>query len=404
MTVSAPQTPPPERQLFSPFHLRGLELSNRIAVSPMCQYSAVDGMPQPWHLMHLGGLALSGAGLVIAEATAVEARGRISKGCLGLWSDAQEAALSRLLGDIGRVSSAKIGVQLGHAGRKASCRSIFERWKGESLPPEEGAWPTIAPTATPFDEGWHRPLEATEADILGVIEAFAAAARRAVRAGFHLIEIHAAHGYLIHEFLSPLTNLRSDRWGGSVENRNRLAVEVARAVRAAVPEDYPVGFRLTGTDWHRDGLTLDDAVELARALKAEGVDYAVMSAGNIAPVANIPRTTLGHQVEFAARVRRETGLPTMAVGFILSAEQAEDILQQESADLIAIGRGFLDDPRWAWHAAATLGVDIEYPDQYVRARPNNWGGYSHVHGETVVHTTRQADRPPSAAWDRPAQA
>ena len=395
-------TPPrTESHLFSPLRLRGLDLPNRVVVSPMCQYSAVDGVAQPWHLIHLGGLALSGAGLVIAEATAVEERGRITHGCLGLYTDAQEAAFAQMLAAIRRHGQAKVGIQLGHAGRKASCRSIFERWKGESLPADEGAWQTIGPSAMPFDTDWHTPAEASEDDIAGVIAAFANAARRAHRAGFDLIEIHAAHGYLLHEFLSPLTNHRTDRWGGSAGNRNRIVIEIARAVRAALPEDMPVGFRLTSTDWHPEGLTLDDAVELARALQAEGADYAVMSAGNIAPVANIPRASPGHQVGFAARVRQETGLPTMAVGFILDGPQAEGIIASGQADMVAIGRGFLDDPRWAWHAAAALGVDIDYPAQYVRARANNWTGYAMIHGETQVTGTRQADRPPSASWDRP---
>ena len=394
-------TAPTQSHLFSPLRLRGLELPNRVVVSPMCQYSAVDGVVQPWHQIHLGGLALSGAGLVIAEATAVEERGRITHGCLGLYTDAQEAAFADLIASFRRYSTAKVGIQLGHAGRKASCRSIFKRWKGESLPPEEGAWTTIAPSAIAFDDGWHTPAEATEGDIAGVIAAFASAAQRAHRAGFDLIELHAAHGYLLHEFLSPLTNHRSDRWGGSAENRNRIAVEIARAVRAAVPAEMPVGFRLTSTDWHPDGLTLDDAVELARQLKAEGMDYAVMSSGNIAPVANIPRASPGHQVGFAARVRQEAGLPTMAVGFILDGPQAEQVVAGGEADMVAIGRGFLDDPRWAWHAAAALGVDIDYPPQYVRARANNWTGYAMIHGETHVTGSRQADRPPSASWDRP---
>jgi len=402
--MSAPDHTP-ERDsplLFSPFRLRRLELENRIVVSPMCQYAATEGLATPWHLIHIGGLALSGAGLVILEATATEARGRISKGCLGLYSDAHEAALRDLLVKARLHGRSAIGVQLGHAGRRASCRSISERWRGDSLSAEEGAWQTIGPSALPYDDGWHTPLEASEADIAEIIASFAQAAGRAERAGFDMIEIHAAHGYLLHQFLSPLTNHRTDRWGGTQAGRNRLCLEVARAVRAAVSADFPVGIRMNSTDWHPDGLTLEDAVALTAELRDLGMDYAVMSAGNLSPLAKIPRATPGHQVEFAARVRRETGIAAMAVGFILDGPQAEQILRRGEADLIAVGRGFLDDPRWAWHAAAELGADVSYPAPYIRARPNNWTGYELIHQPTAAAISgRQADRPAAGAWDRP---
>ncbi|KPQ07740.1 MAG: Old Yellow Enzyme family NADH:flavin oxidoreductase [Rhodobacteraceae bacterium HLUCCA12] len=388
--------------LFSPFTLGPLRLENRIVASPMCQYSAVAGRVQPWHLVHLGGLALSGAGLVIAEATAVNAQGRITHGCLGLYDASHEAALGAILAQIRAFSPAALGIQLSHAGRRASARSIFERSKGESLPPDEGAWETVAPSALPVAPGWHRPRVMTGADIAQVIDDFAAAAARADRAGFDLVEIHAAHGYLLHQFLSPLTNRRTDDWGGDQPARNRLLIEVVRAVRAALPATRALGVRMTSTDWHPDGLTLDDAVALAQTLAALGVDYAVMSAGNLTPDVRIPAATPGHQVPFAARIRERAGLATMAVGQILDGPQAQAIVAEGGADLVAIARALLDDPRWAWHAAAALGVDIDYPPQYIRARPNNWTGYALVHGGAPeIASARQADRPPTALWDRP---
>ena len=391
--------------LFRPFRLGGLDLPNRIAASPMCQYSAVEGVAQPWHLVHLGGLALSGAGLVIAEATAVSPEGRITHGCLGLYSDAQEAALAAIIAEIRKFSGAAMGIQLGHAGRRASSRSIFERHKGESLPPGEGAWQTLAPSALPVGDGWHVPHAMTEAQIADLITAFASAAVRADRAGFDLIEIHAAHGYLLHQFLSPLTNRRQDGWGRDQAGRNRLLREVVRAVRAVWPAQKALGLRMTGTDWNPHGLTLEDAVALARAVRDLGVDYAVPSAGNLTPDVRIPPATPGHQVPFAARIRHDAGLASMAVGMILDGPQAEAILAAGDADLVAIGRGLLDDPRWGWHAAAALGVDLDYAPQYIRARPNNWRGYGLLRpGTPEIRDARQADRPATALWDRPERA
>lgn len=388
--------------LFTPLRLGGLALANRIVVSPMCQYSGVEGVMQPWHRMHLGGLALSGAGLLIAEATAVSAEGRISHGCLGLYSDAQTAALAALLAEIRSYSSAALGIQLGHAGRRASARSIFARSKGEALPPEEGAWPTIAPSALPVSADWPLPRAMTEEDIARLIDDFTAAARRADEAGFDLIEVHAAHGYLLHQFLSPVSNHRQDRWGGDQAGRNRLLVTIMERLRTLWPLEKALGVRMTSTDWHPDGLTMDDAVVLALQLKAIGVDYVVMSAGNLSPEVRIPPATPGHQVPFAARIRRETGLATMAVGQILDGQQADAIIRAGDAELVAVARGMLDDPRWGWHAAAALGVDIDYPPQYIRARPNNWTGHAVLHPQTPpVATSRQADRPASGLWDRP---
>lgn len=388
--------------LFSPFSLGGLQLGNRIVVSPMCQYSAIDGVAQPWHRVHLGGLALSGAGLVIAEATAVSPEGRITHGCLGLYTDRQAEALAGLLAEIRSYSSAALGIQLGHAGRRASARSIFARSKGEALPPEEGAWPSVAPSALPVSAEWPVPSAMNEAEIARVISDYTAAARRADRAGFDLIEVHAAHGYLLHQFLSPLTNHRQDRWGGDQAGRNRLLLAIMEEVRAIWPRTRALGVRMTSTDWHPEGLTLEDAAALARQIKDIGVDYVVMSAGNLSPDVRIPPATPGHQVPFAAHVRRGTGLATMAVGQILDGPQADAIIRAGEADLVAIGRAMLDDPRWGWHAAAALGVDIDYPPQYIRARPNNWTGHAALRPDTPkIGTNRQADRPASGLWDRP---
>ncbi len=390
--------------LFSQGRLGGLDLDNRLVVSPMCQYSGVDGVAQPWHLIHIGNLMMSGAGLVIMEATSVEAAGLGTHGCLGLYTDAQEEALSRLVVEARKLSSAKLGLQLTHTGRKAATRTIPERWRGEPLPPEEGAWKPVAPSPIAYDVGWQEPEELTEDGIWRIIRAFADSAVRADRAGFDLIEIHGAHGYLIHSFLSPITNLRTDGWGGSTEKRNRFAIEIVRAVRAVWPRDKALGFRMNSTDWTPEGSTLEDAVELAKALEAEGLDYVVMSSGNIKPGIAIPPATPGHQVPFATAVKKATGLTAMAVGMIAKPEQAEAIVASGEADFVALARPMLDDPRWGLHAAAALGADIRYPPQYIRARPNNWLGYGFVHPDArPPATTQQLDRPKSvSAWDRPA--
>lgn len=386
--------------LFSEGRIGGLALANRIVVSPMCQYSTRDGLVQPWHLVHLGGLAMSGAGLVIAEATAVEAVGRGTHGDTGLYSDDQERAFGDLIATLRTLAPAKLGIQLTHAGRKASARTIPERWRGEPLPIGEGAWSAVSSSALPFDRDWPVPAELDEDGIARVVAAFGHAAARARRAGFDLVEIHAAHGYLLHGFLSPIANRRSDRWGGSPENRMRLPLAVAAAVRAELPAEMPLGVRLNSTDWSPEGSTLDEAVALARQLEAEGVDYVVMSSGNIAPGIAIPPASPGHQVPFAARIKRETGLVAMAVGMIARPEQADAIVHAGDADFVAIARPMLENPRWGWHAAAALGVD--YPPPYLRARPNNWLGFAYVHPDArPPETTRQLDRPRSAAFDRP---
>jgi 2,4-dienoyl-CoA reductase-like NADH-dependent reductase (Old Yellow Enzyme family) len=389
--------------LFSEGRIGGVSIDNRVVVSPMCQYSAVDGAAQDWHLVHLGSLMMSGAGLVILEATAVEAVGRGTHGCLGLYDDAQEAALARLVDALRKLSPASIGLQLTHCGRKAATRTIPERWRGEPLPPEEGAWTPVAPSPIAYDEDWQVPEELDEAGILRIIDAFADSARRAARAGFDLLELHGAHGYLIHQFLSPITNRRTDRWGGSAGNRNRIAVEIVRAVRKAWPRERALGLRMNSTDWTPEGSTLDDAVALARALEAEGLDYVVMSSGNIRPGIAIPPAAPGHQVPFAKAIKDATGLAVMAVGMIVEARQAEEIVASGAADFVALARPMLDNPRWGIHAAAELGDDIAYPPPYIRARPNNWLGFRHVHPQAnPPASTLQLDRPRSvASWDRP---
>lgn len=391
--------------LFRPGILGGLTLDNRIVVSPMCQYSALEGAAQPWHLIHIGNLMMSGAGLVIMEATAVEDVGRGTHGCLGLYSDGHERALSDLVCEAKKLSTAKLGIQLTHTGRKGSTRTIPERWRGEPLPADEGAWTPVGPSPIAFDHGWATPAVLDTAGIQHIVDAFADSATRAARAGFDLVEIHGAHGYLLHSFLSPLSNRRADDWGGALENRMRFPLAVARAVRAAWPADRALGFRMNSTDWHPDGLSLEDAVVFAKELETIGIDYVVMSSGNIAPGISIPPASPGHQVPFATEIKNHTGLTAMAVGMIARPDQAETIIAAGQADFVAIARPFLDNPRWGLHAAATLGVDVPYPPQYLRARPNNWLGFSYVHPDAKPPaTTRQLDRPPSVAWDRPKSA
>jgi NADPH2 dehydrogenase len=388
--------------LFSPGRIGGVDLENRIVVSPMCQYSAVNGVAQPWHLIHIGNLMMSGAGLAIMEATAIEEIGRGTHGCLGLYTDSQEKALTDLVCEAKKLSATKLGIQLTHSGRKASTRTIPERWRGEPLPSEEGAWTPVGPSALPFDRHWAVPDELDEDGIDRIVRAFANSANRAFRAGFDLIEIHGAHGYLIHSFLSPLSNKRKDRWGGPLDNRMRFAISVARAVRDVCPANKALGFRINSTDWHPDGSTLDDAVFLAKALEGAGVDYVAMSSGNIAPGISIPPASPGHQVPFATAIKQQTGLAAMAVGMIARPDQAEAIIADQQADFVALARPMLDNPRWGVHAAAALGADISYPPQYIRARPNNWLGFSYVHPEARPPATRrQLDRPPSTGWDRP---
>ncbi|MGF7160386.1 2,4-dienoyl-CoA reductase-like NADH-dependent reductase (Old Yellow Enzyme family) [Rhodoligotrophos appendicifer] len=351
--------------LFSPFTLRGMTVANRIAVSPMCQYSAVDGSATDWHLMHYGKFALAGAGLVILEATHVEARGRITHGCLGLYSDENEAALARVLAFCRQHGTGRIGMQLSHSGRKGSACLPWEN-RGRPLSPEAGGWQNVAPSAIAYDAGWPEPLELDEAGIAEVTEAHVQAVRRAVRLGIDLIEVHIAHGYLLHSFLSPLTNQRRDRYGGSLDNRMRVPLAVFRAMRAAWPAERPMGVRLTTTDWVEGGWTPEDSDRFAQALAAEGCDYLTASSGGTSPAQVIP-VGEGHQVAFATRLRHASGLPTMAVGMIQDPHHAEAIIASGHADFVALARGMLHDPHWPWFAAATVSGDVSYPPQYIRA-------------------------------------
>ena len=355
-------------RLFSPITLGSLEIPNRIAVAPMCQYSADDGSANEWHLQHWMMLAMSGAGTVTIEATGVERRGRITHGCLGLYSDDNEAAAARTLAAARRVAApgTKFGIQLAHAGRKASTHVPWSQ-HGGALRRGEDPWQTIAPSALPYAD-WHTP-EALDLDgIRTVVAAFGAAAQRAVRAGFDFVEIHGAHGYLAHEFLSPLSNQRTDAYGGSLENRMRFLLEVAREVRAAVPAAMPVGTRLSVSDWADGGFNPDEAVIVARALKDAGVAFVCCSGGGLTPAQKI-HLSPGYMVPFAEKLRREAGIMTRAVGLIDEPGQAEAIIADGKADMVAFARAILADPRWPWRAAVVLGAEYHPPNQYARSAP-----------------------------------
>ena len=348
-------------QLFTPFTQRGLTLRNRIAVAPMCQYSAVDGVPDHWHLVHLGSRAVGGAAVVIAEATAVTAHGRISPQDVGLWNDAQREAwrpITRFIDTQGAIA----GVQLAHAGRKASSQRPWEG--GGAL--REGAWDTVAPSAMAFDEGWHTPQALDAAGLRQLVEDFRRAAERALVAGFRLVELHAAHGYLLHQFLSPLSNHREDAYGGSFENRTRLLREIIAAVREVWPAELPLWVRISATDWHEGGWDIEQSVRLARELPALGVDLVDVSSGGLVPHVKIPLGP-GYQVPFAARIRREAGIATGAVGLITESDQAARIVAQDEADIVLIARESLRDPYFPRRAAQELGASLEAPVQYRRA-------------------------------------
>lgn len=352
--------------LFSPFTLRGLVLPNRIVVSPMCQYSADNGKATAWHMMHLGGLAVSGAGMLCIEATAVEAQGRITLGDLGLWDDATEAALEPILAAVRKYSKTAVVMQLAHAGRKASSHLPWEG--GQSMPLSEGGWVTQAPSAIVQKEGEAPPVAIDKAGLARIRDAFTTTAQRAARLGLDGLEIHAAHGYLLHQFLSPISNRRTDPYGGSLENRMRFPLEVFDAVRAAFPADKPVGVRLSATDWLEGGWDIAQTITLALELKKRGVDWIDASSGGISSLQKIVLGP-GYQVGFAQAIKEATGLNTMAVGLITEPKQAEEYLASGKADLVALARGMLYDPRWAWHAAAELGATVEAPPPYWRALP-----------------------------------
>lgn len=355
--------------LFSPIQLRELTLANRIVVAPMCQYSATDGRASDWHVMHMGQFAVSGSGMFMTEATAVTPEGRISDRCLGLYSDETEEALARVITFCKAHGKAALCVQLAHAGRKGSTRS-----PETGLPPgplDDGGWQTVAPSAIPFDTGWPTPQALDEAGMGKIREAFVNAARRADRIGFDAIELHAAHGYLMAEFLSPLGNRREDAYGGSLENRMRFPLEVFDAVRAVWPDSKPLGIRISATEWVDDGWQLSDTITFAKELKNRNCDFIHISSGGGSPDAAI-KGGPGYQVPLATRVRQETGMVVIAVGLITDSRQAETIIRTEQADMVALGRHMLFDPHWAWRAASELGAEASYPYQYTRAHPSFW--------------------------------
>jgi len=353
--------------LFSPFQLRSVSFPNRIGVSPMCQYSSQDGFASDWHLVHLGSRAQGGAGLVIVEASAVVPEGRISSGDLGIWKDEHIPALARIVSFI-QAQGARACIQLAHAGRKGSMTPPFN---GERLlTPAEGAWQTVGPSPLAFSGDYAVPLALDESGIKAVVEAFRQATLRAFTAGFDAVEIHAAHGYLIHQFLSPLSNQRTDQYGGSFENRTRLALEIVDAVRGEWPAHLPLLVRISATDWAEGGWTVDESVELSRLFKQHGVDLVDVSSGGQVANAHIP-VGPGFQVQFAARIRREAGIPTAAVGLITGAVQANKVIAEDDADMVLMGRELLLDPYWPMHAAAVLGEPTSWPVQYLRAAPRH---------------------------------
>ena len=355
-----------DTHLFSPLTLRGVTLRNRVAVSPMCQYSSEDGFANDWHLVHLGSRAVGGAGLVLTEAAAIEARGRISPQDLGIWKDEHIDFLSRVTRFVSE-HGAVPGIQLAHAGRKASTYRPWADARGE-VPPTEGGWSVVGPSAEPFVDTYPQPTTLGEEELGEIVEAFADAAGRAVEAGFKVAELHAAHGYLLHSFLSPLVNTRTDAYGGSFEKRARLVLEVTDAVRAVWPGDLPLFVRISASDWTKGGWTVDDSVALARLLKARGVDLIDCSSGGAVPGVSIP-VGPGYQLPFAAQVKREAGIATGAVGLITEAEQADRIIREGEADVVLLARELLRDPYWPLHAARELGLSVEplWEPQYQRA-------------------------------------
>ncbi len=352
-------------RLFSSFHLRDTVFRNRIFVSPMCQYSSTDGMPTDWHLVHLGSRAVGGAGLVMVEATAVTPEGRISPADSGIWSDGHARAFKRVSEFIGK-QGAVPAIQLAHAGRKASTNSP---WKGNNpLAADSGGWQPVAPSAEPFAPGYPEPKALGKADLDRLVDTFAAAAERSLEAGFQVVEIHMAHGYLLHEFLSPLSNRRSDGCGGSLENRMRLPIRVAQAVRDTWPQHWPVFVRISATDWKEGGWDLPQSLQFSHRLKEAGIDLIDCSSGGLVPDAVIPAGP-GFQTPFATAIRREVGIPTGAVGMITQPTQAEQIIATGLADVVILARQMLRDPYWPLHAAHSLKIDVPWPVQYERARP-----------------------------------
>ncbi|MGV1016256.1 MAG: NADH:flavin oxidoreductase/NADH oxidase [Fluviibacter phosphoraccumulans] len=356
-------------KLFSPCMIGKLQLQNRIIVAPMCQYSAVDGKATDWHLIHIGQMAMSGAGLFIIEATGVTPEGRISYADLGLWSDDTASALQRVIKSVRRYSTMPLGIQLAHAGRKAS--SVIP-WQGSGPISSEDprGWTPVAPSAIPFLEDQRPPIALSHDELNIIKKAFVTASIRAVRIGIQLIEIHAAHGYLLHQFLSPLSNHRSDSYGGSLENRMRFPLEVLTAVRNAVPAEIPVGVRISATDWINGGFDIPESIIVAKQMELAGADYIHVSSGGLATNQQIPIGP-AYQASLAKAIRAQVNVPVIAVGLINEATQAETILQDGDADCIALARAMLSDPHWPWHAAEKLGAQIQAPPQYWRSEPEH---------------------------------
>lgn len=355
-------------KLFTPLSIGKLELDNRITIAPMCQYSAVDGSMTDWHLMHLGSLALSGASMLVIEATGVTPEGRITPNCTGLYSDANEAAMARVVKFVRGISPIRLGIQIAHAGRKGSAQRPWEG-RGALDTKDPAAWQTVAPSAVALAAGWPVPRALDRAGMNSVRDAFVQSARRAARLGLDFSEVHSTHGYLLSEFLSPLANRRDDDYGGTLENRMRFPLEVLRAVRAAW--DKPLGAKISGSDFAPGGWTPGDAVAYATELKKLGCDYVTVSGGGVVLDAKVP-VSPGYQVPFAERVKRETGITTGAIGLISDPQQAEDIVSSGKADFVSLARGMLFNPRWPQHAAVTLNASAEYPPQYARCAPKAW--------------------------------
>jgi 2,4-dienoyl-CoA reductase-like NADH-dependent reductase (Old Yellow Enzyme family) len=353
--------------LFSPIQLRGLKLPNRIMVAPMCQYSAVNGEANDWHFTHINSLALSGAAMFCIEATHVEAIGRITPGCLGLYNDATESALKPIIASVRKHSKTAVAMQLAHAGRKASSHVPWDG--GQLIPTAEGGWQPEAPSAVPHKEGEPPPRALDAQGLARVRDAFVAATKRADRLGIDALELHCAHGYLLHQFLSPISNKRTDQYGGPLHNRMRYPLEVFDAVRAAFPDTKPVGVKVSSTDWVDGGWDIEQTIGFAHELKKRGVDWIDASSGGVSPQQKIPLGP-GYQVPFAQAIKQATGLTTIAVGLITQARQAEEIITSGKADMVALARAMLYDPRWGWHAAAELGGEVYAPPQYWRSQPS----------------------------------
>lgn len=357
--------------LFTPLKLRGLTLDNRIVVAPMCQYSAENGVATDWHFSHIHSLALSGAAMFCIEATHVEASGRITPGCLGLYNDACEAALEPILTSVRKHSGSAIAIQLAHAGRKASSARPWDG--GHLISPEKGGWLTEGPSALPHNDGEPSPKALDAAGLERIREAFVDSAKRAARLGIDALEVHSAHGYLLHQFLSPIANQRDDKYGGSLENRMRYPLEIFDAVRSVFPHDRPVGIRVSATDWVDGGWDLEQTILFAKTLKQHGADWIDVSSGGVSRKQKIEAGP-GYQVPLAEAIKKEVGVATMTVGLITEARHAEEIIASGKADMVALARGIIYDPRWGWHAAAELGGVVTAPEQYWRCQPSTYKG------------------------------